>query len=119
MATLRDSSHAPVKSYARPASRRAKPTSPSRHAPPIGWDKGRAVLHVLRSRHGPAWTENVRVIYIGDDQTDEDAFRILAGMAATFRVGPADALSAASRRLHDVNAVTAILRWLAGRKRAR
>jgi trehalose 6-phosphate synthase/phosphatase len=85
--------------------------------PPIGWDKGRAVLHVLRSRHGPAWTENVRVIYIGDDQTDEDAFQVLAGMAATFRVGPADTISAASRRLSDVAAVTAVLRWLAGRKR--
>ncbi len=85
--------------------------------PPIGWDKGRAVLHVLRSRHGPSWTENVRVIYIGDDETDEDAFRILAGMAATFRVGPADTISLAGRRLPDASAVAAILRWLAGRKR--
>ena len=25
--------------------------------PPIGWDKGHAVLHVLRERHGPAWSE--------------------------------------------------------------
>jgi trehalose 6-phosphate synthase/phosphatase len=84
--------------------------------PPIGWDKGRAVLHVLRSRYGPSWPENVRVIYIGDDHTDEDAFRILAGMAMTFRVGPADTLTLARRRLSGVEAVTAVLRWLAHRE---
>jgi trehalose 6-phosphate synthase/phosphatase len=83
--------------------------------PPIGWDKGRAVLHVLRSRYGPSWPAQVRVIYIGDDETDEDAFHILAGMAATFRVGPADNLSSASRRLANVDAVAAVLRWLANR----
>ena len=27
--------------------------------PPIGWDKGRAVLHLLRERHGPAWSERL------------------------------------------------------------
>ncbi len=83
--------------------------------PPIGWDKGRAVLHILRSRHGPSWPEHVRVIYIGDDQTDEDAFRILAGMAVTFRVGPADSLTAASRRLPNVDTVGTVLRWLGSR----
>jgi trehalose 6-phosphate synthase/phosphatase len=87
--------------------------------PPIGWDKGRAVLHVLRSRYGPSWPEEVRVIYIGDDQTDEDAFRILAGMAMTFRVGPADMLTLARRRLSGVDAVIAVLHWLAQREKTR
>jgi trehalose 6-phosphate synthase/phosphatase len=67
--------------------------------PPIGWDKGRAVLHVLRTRYGPSWSEAVRVVYVGDDQTDEDAFRFLAGLAMTFRVGSADTPTAATRRL--------------------
>jgi trehalose 6-phosphate synthase/phosphatase len=84
--------------------------------PPIGWDKGHAVLHVLRARYGPAWSEEVRVIYVGDDQTDEDAFRLLAGLAATFRVGSADAPTAASRRLPDVGAVQALLEWLGTRR---
>ena len=83
--------------------------------PPIGWDKGRAVLHILRSRYGPAWSEHVRVIYAGDDQTDEDAFRFLAGLATTFRVGGADTLTAAARRLPDVEAVRALLEWLGRR----
>ena len=83
--------------------------------PPIGWDKGRAVLHILRSRYGPSWSEDVRVIYVGDDRTDEDAFRFLAGLAMTFRVGPADTITAATRRLPNVDAVAALLEWLGSR----
>jgi trehalose 6-phosphate synthase/phosphatase len=83
--------------------------------PPIGWDKGRAVLHVLRARYGPAWSEAVRVVYVGDDQTDEDAFRFLAGLAMTFRVGSADTVTAAGRILPNVNAVQALLEWLGRR----
>ena len=83
--------------------------------PPIGWDKGRAVLHVLRTRYGPSWSESVRVVYVGDDQTDEDAFRFLAGLAMTFRVGSADTPTAAGRRLPDVAAVQALLAWLGRR----
>jgi len=84
--------------------------------PPIGWDKGRAVLHVLRTRFGPAWSEQVRVIYVGDDRTDEDAFRFLAGLAMTFRVGSADTPTAAARLLPDVESVRALLAWLAVRE---
>jgi trehalose 6-phosphate synthase/phosphatase len=83
--------------------------------PPIGWDKGRAVLHILRSLYGRSWSEQVRVIYVGDDQTDEDAFRFLAGLAITFRVGKAETLTAAARRLPNVDAVRAVLDWLARR----
>jgi trehalose 6-phosphate synthase/phosphatase len=83
--------------------------------PPIGWDKGRAVLYVLRSLYGPAWSEHVRVIYVGDDFTDEDAFRFLAGLATTFRVGSADTPTAATRRLPNVDAVCKLLEWLARR----
>ncbi len=86
--------------------------------PPIGWDKGRAVLHILRERHGPAWSNETRVIYIGDDETDEDAFRFLAGLAMTFRVGAADTLTSASRRLPNVDAVRTLLDWLAQRAAA-
>ncbi|MBW2286715.1 MAG: bifunctional alpha,alpha-trehalose-phosphate synthase (UDP-forming)/trehalose-phosphatase [Deltaproteobacteria bacterium] len=84
--------------------------------PPIGWDKGRAVLHILRSLYGPAWSEHVRVIYVGDDHTDEDAFRFLAGLAMTFRVGSADTPTAATRRLPNVEAVRTLLEWLARRR---
>jgi trehalose-6-phosphatase len=55
------------------------------------------------------------VIYVGDDQTDEDAFRFLAGLASTFRVGTADTATAARRRLPDVDAVRSLLDWLGRR----
>jgi trehalose 6-phosphate synthase/phosphatase len=84
--------------------------------PPIGWDKGRAVLHILRTLYSPAWSEHVRVIYVGDDHTDEDAFRFLAGLAMTFRVGSADTPTAATRRLPNVEAVRTLLEWLARRR---
>ena len=83
--------------------------------PPIGWDKGRAALHILRARYGPAWSEGVRVLYVGDDDTDEDAFRVLAGLGITFRVGSAETLTMATRRLPNVEAVRALLEWLAQR----
>jgi trehalose 6-phosphate phosphatase len=83
--------------------------------PPLGWDKGRAVLHVLRERHGPAWSEEWRVVYVGDDDTDEDAFRILQGLGITFRVGRAERPTLASRRLPNVAAVETLVRFVAER----
>ena len=83
--------------------------------PPIGWDKGHAVLHVLRSCYGPAWSERLRVIYIGDDETDEDAFRALRGLGSTFRVGGADRPTQARRWLSDVASVQRMLEWLGER----
>jgi trehalose 6-phosphate synthase/phosphatase len=87
--------------------------------PPVGWDKGRAVLHVLRARYGPSWSETARVVYVGDDQTDEDAFRFLAGLAQTFRVGSPDTPTSATRRLPDVEAVQSLLEWLGRRPESR
>ena len=84
--------------------------------PPIGWDKGHAVLHVLREKYGPAWSERLRVIYVGDDETDEDAFRSLQGLGMTFRVGRPTGPTRARRRLSDVDAVATLLRWIASRR---
>jgi trehalose 6-phosphate synthase/phosphatase len=86
--------------------------------PPIGWDKGRAVLHLLRTRYGPSWSENVRVVYVGDDETDEDAFRFLSGLAITFRVGSAETTTQALHRLPDTEAVRALLDWIGRRSYA-
>ena len=49
-------------------------------------------------------------------QTDEDAFRFLAGLAMTFRVGSADSPTAAARRLPDTEAVRALLGWIGRRE---
>ncbi|MFQ5513159.1 MAG: bifunctional alpha,alpha-trehalose-phosphate synthase (UDP-forming)/trehalose-phosphatase [Myxococcota bacterium] len=83
--------------------------------PPIGWDKGHAVLHTLRMRYGPSWSEHIRTIYVGDDETDEDAFRVLSGLGITFRVGSAGLPTRATRQLPNVDAVRTLLDWLAHR----
>jgi len=83
--------------------------------PPVDWHKGRAVLHVLVSRHGADWPARVRALYIGDDLTDEDAFRSLRGIGRSIRVAsaPPATVTAADFRLPDPDAVIQLLRWLA------
>jgi trehalose 6-phosphate phosphatase len=56
--------------------------------PRIDWDKGRAVLYLLRALDLDR--EDVVPIYLGDDVTDEDAFRALAGRGVGLFVGRAD-----------------------------
>jgi trehalose 6-phosphate synthase/phosphatase len=80
--------------------------------PPVEWHKGRAVLHVLRQRHGTDWPSRVRAIYIGDDVTDEDAFRSLRGIGRSVCVGTC-AGSVADYRLPNPAAVVQLIRWLA------
>ena len=73
------------------------------------------MLHILRARYGPAWSESVRTVYVGDDHTDEDAFRVLSGLGITFRIGPSDAPTLAQRFLPSVESVQDLLSWLGRR----
>jgi trehalose 6-phosphate phosphatase len=47
--------------------------------PAIKWDKGKAVNFLLESL-GMANSNDVLPVYIGDDRTDEDAFKMVNGM---------------------------------------
>ncbi len=89
--------------------------------PPVDWHKGRAVLHVLVHRHGADWPARLRALYIGDDVTDEDAFRSLRGIGRSIRVAssPPATVTAADFRLPDSDAVVELLRWLASGASAR
>jgi trehalose-phosphatase len=81
----------------------------------VDWHKGQAVLYVLVRRHGAQWPSRVRALYLGNDATDEDAFRSLSGIGRSVlisTVGPA-AGTAADFRLPDPDAVVQLLRWLA------
>lgn len=41
--------------------------------PPVQWNKGRASIYILRTSFGVDWSERIKIIYVGDDLTDEDA----------------------------------------------
>lgn len=41
--------------------------------PPVQWNKGRASIYILRTAFGVDWSERIKIIYAGDDATDEDA----------------------------------------------
>jgi len=77
--------------------------------PNIKWDKGRAVLWFMKKvGKGKKFTP----LYIGDDTTDEDAFRVLKKRGVTFRVGRTKKTHA-RYRLKDVKQVYKFLELLA------
>jgi trehalose 6-phosphate synthase/phosphatase len=83
----------------------------ARHA--IDWDKGYSVFYILRSTFGPDWNQKVRIIYAGDDSTDEDALKILKSTAATFRVTTNPTLQTyADMRIPDTDSVLTLLKWV-------
>ena len=83
--------------------------------PALDWHKGRAVLHVLVHRHGADWPSRVRALYVGDDVTDEDAFRSLRGIGRSICVASnhVPIATASDLDLPDPDAVLQLLRWLA------
>jgi len=82
--------------------------------PDIDWDKGRAVDWLLDAL--AVDPERTLVLYIGDDETDEDAFHALAGRGLSIHVGPEPSDTLADLRLADPDAVAAFLAVLAGER---
>jgi trehalose 6-phosphate phosphatase len=68
-------------------------------------DKGSAVLRLARELGAAA------TVYLGDDVTDEDAFRALGRDDVSVKVGPGE--TAATHRVPDVDGVRALLQRLA------
>jgi len=63
--------------------------------PKIDWHKGKAVLHLLQMLDLD--TDDIVPMYLGDDITDEDAFRALAGRGVGIIVGHPDNPEVANR----------------------
>lgn len=80
--------------------------------PDLHWDKGEAVLWLLRALK--LESDLVLPIYIGDDLTDEHAFRALATRGLGIVVGDRPRPTLARYRLRDTLEVRAFLATLAG-----
>jgi trehalose 6-phosphate phosphatase len=78
---------------------------------PTAANKGRAVCRLLSAQPRPTLA-----VYIGDDQTDEDAFTLLPADAITIRVGPATVSTAARYRVERPDDVYAFLRAVIERR---
>jgi len=57
--------------------------------PDVSWDKGKAVLWVLQQLK-----DRCLPVYVGDDRTDEDAFKTLRGKGITIHIGKSKKTSA-------------------------
>ena len=78
--------------------------------PALDWNKGKAIEWILQSR-GLDDMEKYCPVYLGDDLTDEDAFRSLADNGLGILVGDHGKASAAGFRLRDVDQVQQFLHY--------
>jgi trehalose 6-phosphate phosphatase len=88
--------------------------------PSLDWDKGKALLHLLAvlglDDGGAGAASDTVPVYVGDDVTDEDAFRALAGRpgpSLTVRVADQPAATAAAYSLAGPQEVAQLLERLA------
>lgn len=80
--------------------------------PDIDWDKGRAVLWLIDALDLDR--PDVLPFYIGDDLTDEDAFRAVADRGVGILVAEEPRETAARYRLRDTEEARTLLERLAG-----
>lgn len=76
----------------------------------IPWDKGKALLYLLKAL--PMEGAEVFCFYLGDDETDEDAFAVLQGRGIGILVADIPLMSKARYSLADTNEVELFLKKL-------
>ena len=82
--------------------------------PNVVWNKGSAVNWILGYLSDHLSGESPYPIYMGDDETDEDAFRALRGRGLTVLVSPRKKESEATYFVRDVDEVYRLLRLFVG-----
>lgn len=86
--------------------------------PEVGWDKGSAVRWIRRVIERDRGSRSIFLCYLGDDETDEAAFRALGGGDLAVFVGGRKRRSAASYYLCDPGEVGDFLRRVRGLRMA-
>lgn len=76
--------------------------------PNVAWDKGRALRRIMQRLGVPS----AAVIYLGDDATDEDAFREVAACGTAVKVGTPEGGTAATIGARDPADAAEFLCWL-------
>lgn len=79
--------------------------------PDLNWDKGRTLLHLARTVH----VDGSRLVplFIGDDITDEDAFKAIEGYGIGVLIGPEHRPTEAAYILQDARQAVLFLEELA------
>ena len=81
--------------------------------PPVLWHKGKAAEYILNHNFGDDWRTSVKVVFAGDDTTDEDVFDLLQGTGVTFRVTKDPELKTkATYKIPSTESVTTLLQWI-------
>ena len=78
--------------------------------PPIDWHKGKAVETIINEMRAFLNSEHLLTIYLGDDTTDEDAFRIIHRPKGwSIYIGEENSLSNADYFLNSTSEVETFL----------
>lgn len=78
--------------------------------PAIAWDKGKAVNLIIDKYIPTQKKKNITVIYLGDDRTDEDAFKVVNQYdGISIMVGKAEYLSGSRYYLNSTGEVNGFL----------
>lgn len=81
--------------------------------PPVLWNKGKAAEYILTQNFGANWRESIKVVFAGDDTTDEDVFDLLIGTGVTFRVTKDATLETkATHKIPSTESITKLLQWV-------
>jgi len=82
--------------------------------PAVKWDKGEAVRWIVEHMRRGQPATDVFPVYIGDDETDEDAFRVLSAAGLGILVGSERLSSTAHYCVESVEETTQFLAVLSG-----
>lgn len=84
--------------------------------PDVVWNKGKAAEYILDHEFGKNWRNEKKVIFAGDDTTDEDVCELLQNVGVSFRVTQdPNIITKATYKIPSTNSVTKLLQWIENR----